>query len=648
MARHDHEEGRHRRWLEDARKYLRRGDLEGALPALLRLPPPRRDELLPHAAALFRRAVEEQHRRGAWGGLGGLAARVEAEPGLVEQGVDPEEARALYWPLMWAAGRAREWTRAQRLWEPLAKTVRERAPRLAEAVEAWISTQGAPAIEVVAPVLASLPSLDSRLGIEPVRPRVAVPAPRSKAEVEGAVLALAAIEPFPVFARRTDAWAREAPAEVARAVWELAGQLAARELWLRAAADKEVTALAEPASFLARAAREAGASEVLSGLVLQALRVLTARLPHKALSRAEEAEAWCSLAQAAALQPEARPWVLQAVSELRFSEGALPQALRLYEALLALSLDAALWARAFLAWGERHPDAHLAPRWLQEGLRQLIATQAPALVAWLQKAGASESTALMEAVASTCAPEWVESWVEACWEGADKPLRRLLSGAIVILMDRTRDKKAMRRMERKVLSARSLEEAARILLGGEGLEEAAEDWGKLPAEGLRIWRRFAPRMLTYDAEFLNEAVRQAFSPAEAWEAVERYLEANGEDVAYLEALQATEMGGREDLSKRVLARWLERRSGDVQALAEAAVAGERIGIPCKYLHPMLESFLLAVAAQPSSTASAAVKQAQALAREHKVRLRKRKASRKKATTTPTERVSHLKRKGGAS
>lgn len=648
MPRHDHEEGRHRRWLEDARKYLRRGDLEGALPALLRLPPPRRDELLPHAAALFRKAVEEQHRRGAWGGLGELAARAEAEPGLVERGASPEEARALYWPLMWAAGRARAWARAQKLWGFLATTARESAPRLAAAVEAWIVTQGVPASEAVAPALACLPPVDARLGIEPARPHAAVSAPRSMAEVEQAVLALCAIEPFPVFARRIEAWAREAPAEVAQAVWELAGQLAARELWLRAASDKEVTALSEPASLLARAAHAAGASEALPGLVLQALRVLTARLPHTGLSRAEEAEAWCSLAQAAALQPDARPWVIQAVSELRFSERALPRALRLYEALLPLSVNAALWARAFLAWDERHPDGHLAPRWLQEGLRQLIATQAPALLAWFQKAENSESTALMEAVAFSCPPELVESWVDACWEGADEPLRRLLSGAIVILLDRTRDKKAKRRMERKVLSARSLEEVARILFGGEDQEEAARDWGELSTEGLRIWRRFVPRMLTYDAEFLNEAVRQASSPAEAWAAVERYLEANRGDTAYLEALQATDMAGREELAQRVLARWIERCSGHAQALAEAAVAGERMGLPCKYLHPVLKSFLVAAAAQPSSDPSAAVKQAQALARGHRVQVRKRKASRKKAATAPTERVSRLKRKRGAS
>jgi hypothetical protein len=150
MARHDREEGQHRRWLEDARKFLGRGDLEGALPVLLRLPQPLRDELLPRAAPLFRRAVEEQHRRGAWGMLSGLAARAEAERGLVERGVDPEEAQSLYWPLMWAAGRARDWARAQRLWELLATTVRESAPRLAAAVEAWIVSQGSPASEAVA------------------------------------------------------------------------------------------------------------------------------------------------------------------------------------------------------------------------------------------------------------------------------------------------------------------------------------------------------------------------------------------------------------------------------------------------------------------------------------------------------------------
>jgi hypothetical protein len=155
-------------------------------------------------------------------------------------------------------------------------------------------------------------------------------------------------------------------------------------------------------------------------------------------------------------------------------------------------------------------------------------------------------------------------------------------------------------------------------------------------------------MLTYDAEFLTEAVRQASLLTEAWEAVERYLEANRGDTAYLEALQATDMAGREELSQRVLAQWIKQRSGEVQALAEAAVAAERMGLPCKYLHPVLKSFLQAMAAQPSSAPSAAVKQAQELARGHRVQLRKRKASREKAATAPTERVSRPKRKRGAS
>jgi hypothetical protein len=262
-------------------------------------------------------------------------------------------------------------------------------------------------------------------------------------------------------------------------------------------------------------------------------------------------------------------------------------------------------------------------------LRQLIATQAPTLLAWLRRAGPSESTALIEAVAFTCSPELVEAWVEACWEGADEELRRVLSGAIVTLLDRTRDKRAMRMMERKVLSARSVKEAERLLLGEEGLEEAVKEWRTLSAEGLRIWRRFAPRMLTYDVGFLKEAVRQASSPDEAWEAVERYLEANRGDVAHLQALKAADMAQREELSRRVLARWMEERSGDVQALAEAAVAGERMGLPCEYLHPVLESFLLASAAQPPAAPSVAVSHAREMASRHEVQPPEPKASRKR-------------------
>jgi hypothetical protein len=270
------------------------------------------------------------------------------------------------------------------------------------------------------------------------------------------------------------------------------------------------------------------------------------------------------------------------------------------------------------------------------------------LLAWLQKASDSESIELIEAVAFTCAPEWVEAWVEACWEDADEPLRRVLSGAIVILLENAREKKARRRMEHMIRGARSLEEAARILLGDEGLEGAAEDWGELSAEGLRIWRRFAPRMLTYDAAFLNEAVRQASSQAEAWEAVERYLKAHGGDAGHIEALLAADRGGRKELAQRVMARWMEQRAGDVQALAQAAVASEGMGLPCEYLHPLLESFLLAMAALPPSAPSPAVVQAQAMARRHEVRPRKRKASRKKAAASPAARVSRLKPKGGTS
>ncbi|QRO01354.1 hypothetical protein JRI60_21165 [Archangium violaceum] len=95
MEKHDRTGRQHRQWLEEARKYQKRGDLEGMLSALLRLPPPLREELLPSAAALFRQAVREQHRRGSWRTLSTQAVRVDAEPGLVERGAAPEEAWAI-------------------------------------------------------------------------------------------------------------------------------------------------------------------------------------------------------------------------------------------------------------------------------------------------------------------------------------------------------------------------------------------------------------------------------------------------------------------------------------------------------------------------------------------------------------------------
>ncbi|WP_224362696.1 DUF6109 family natural product biosynthesis protein [Hyalangium versicolor] len=642
MAQQASEERQHRRWLEDARKYLGRGDLEATLAPLLRLPPELREEFLPRGAALFRDAVQKQHRRGDWGMLATLAARADAEPRLVEQGVGLDEAQATWWPLVWAAGRAREWARSQRLWQSLVPTAREKAPRLSVAMEAWIVGQGVPAPESVAAVLECLPPVDLRLGIEPVRLSPNLRAPRSVEEVEGAVLALCAMEPFTVFSSRVEAWAREASAEVIRAVWQLTGQLAARELWLRATAGKGFAAYAEPASLLARAARGVGDPQVLSVQALQALRVVTGSLPLEGLARAEDAEGWCSLAQAIALQPDMRPWVMRAASEVRFSGAALPQALRLYEALLDFAPDAPIWARALLAWDEHKPEARSAPEWLQKGLRELIATQVPSLLAWLKALKPSESNLLVECVASTYAPELVESWVEGSWELADEELRRVLSGAISVLLDRSRNKQAVRKMERLVRGALDSKDAARLVIE-QGIEQLAATV-ELSAEGLRIWRRFGSRMLTYRAEFLEEAVRQAASEAEAWEVAERYLQARAGDPAYIDVLLAMDGGGQIGLARRVLGRWVERRSEDVQALAKAALSLGSMEAPCEYLHPMLEALLRTLEGQPQSARTAEVLRALALARDHGVRLRKRRAPRKKKEPANPEKEPAPRRK----
>lgn len=647
MARHDREERQHRRWLEDARKHLTRGDVEGTVSALLRLPPGLREELLPRSAELFREAVEEQHRRGAWGALSTLAAHADAEPGFVERSAEAEAARRAYWPLMWAAARARDWARARRLWRPLADVLRGRSPHVAEAAEAWLSSQGAPAPERMTAGLDALPTVDARLGVEPARPRVSVPPPRTPPEVEEAVLALRATEPFSVFASRLETWAREASAEVARAVWGLAGQLAARELWLRAEEGRGVASLQEPASLLARSVREGGAPPELAATTLQALRAVAAGLPPEGILRTEEAEAYAVLAQAAALYPDLRNPVVQAVSQVRFSGPALSRALRLYEALLDVRLDVALWARAFLVWDEARPQTQHAPSWLQDGLRRLLSEDVPGLLSWLRGATPSEREVLIEVVALTCSPPLVEAWVEACWDGADEALRHALSGAIVTLLERSRAKRAGKDVDSLLRGAQTAEEAMRVLLGMEGAFEEAQALLELPPEGLRTWRRFASRVLPYRREFLEEASRQATSDDEAWEATLRYLEAHPGDGAYLDALSAMCMTGRELFGKRVLARWLERLGGDAHALAEAAVATERTATPCEYLHPLLEAFLAAQAGpRPASESSAAVRQARLLARAHGIRQRKPRAPRKKkaASEAPSERAPRPKRK----
>jgi hypothetical protein len=650
MGKHDRTGRQHRQWLEEARKYQKRGDLEGMLSALLRLPPPLREELLPSGAALLRQAVREQHRRGSWSTLSTQAVRVDAEPGLVERGAAPEEAWATYWPLVWAAGRARDWERARRLWQPLTDPARAHAPLLAEAMDGWLSSEGSPAPELIAPALERLPPVDSRLGIEPPSQRVSPPPPRSLEEVEGALLALCALEPFPVFVSRAEAWARAAPTEVARAIWELAGQLAARELWLRASEGKGHAALSEPASLLARVVREGGAPQALSVPTLQALRVVAAGLARTVVSRLEDAEPLCTLAQAAALQPSSQPWVVQAVSGLRFEGAALPRALGLYQDLLARSANAPLWARAFLAWCEQNPEAPNAPGWLQEGLGRLVATEASSLLSWLGGAVPSERRALIECVASTCAPDLVESWVEVCWEGASEELRREFSEAVRILLDRGRMKQEGRQLERLLRGARNMEEAERMLLElEEAMMEQVSSSMKLTGDGLRIWRRFAPRVLTYQVEFLEEAVRQASSDAEAWDAAVRYLEAHPGNMGHLEALRTMEVCAREALARRILERWLERLADHVLALAEAVVAAGSMNTPCQYLHPVLEAFMRALSEQLPALKAPVVEQARALAHEHGYKLRKRGASRKKkAASTTARRASRAKKESESS
>jgi hypothetical protein len=648
MARPDLEERQHRRWLEDARKHLTRGDLEGALPMLLRVPSPLREEVLLPGAVLFRKRVREHHQRGAWGALSTLAARADAEPGLVERGVEAEEARATYWPLLWAAGRARDWARAQRLWQPLAAVARERAPQLAVALDTWLSSQGAVTAEALAPVLSRLPAVDARLGIEPARVHATVPAPRSVAEVEEAVLALCALEPFAVFASRAGTWAREAPAEVAQVVWELAGQLAARELWIRAEAGKGAAALSEPAVLLARAVREAHAPAVLSEPVVQALRLVSSVLPREGLSRLEEAEPWCALAHAAALQHEVRPWVVRAVVGIRCLGAAVPRVLRLYEALLDLAPEVALWARAFLTWCEWQPEAPSAPGWLEAGLRRLLSTEVPALLAWLKGATPAERKALVDGVASTCAPELVEAWVEALWEGADEPLRRELGGAIKTLLDRSRVKSSGRQLDRLLRGAKDEKQAIRILM--EHQLEHAQALEKLSAEGLRIWRRFASRVFPFQEKFLEVALHEAASDTEAWQAAMAYLQAHPGDRGYVEVLRAMDMVRLEVLAKRALAQWLEQRAGDVRALAGAVMAADRMATPCQYLHPVLEAFMQALAERPPSEApTEEVQRARTVAGNHGYRLRKRRASRKKkaGSKAPTEGSPRPRRRSRA-
>ena len=66
-------------------------------------------------------------------------------------------------------------------------------------------------------------------------------------------------------------------------------------------------------------------------------------------------------------------------------------------------------------------------------------------------------------------------------------------------------------MERLLRGVRNMEDAERMLMGMEGAMEQVYSSMKLTGDGLRIWRRFASRVLTYQVEFLEVAVRQGMA-----------------------------------------------------------------------------------------------------------------------------------------
>ncbi|MHB8874234.1 MAG: DUF6109 family natural product biosynthesis protein, partial [Myxococcaceae bacterium] len=413
-------------------KGLARKDAERAATALLKLSPEERTGLLPAVAALVRGDIAAAHGRGDWSRLGFWAARADREPRLLgDGGAQAAEAR---WPLVWAAGRGKDFPRALRLWQPLHSELRERGPVLAGAVDAWLLSEGRPGPEALAGVPRAPPP-DQRLGYEPVRKRAPIARPDCVAAVEQAVLACCALEPWPVFAETARGWVERSSPEVGLAVRVLAGRLAVREQLRRTAACGRGPSA--PAVLLAALAKPPEALAALATEVLVSFRLLASAGRGRPFESEEEARPFCALAEVAFGLPAQRLLVTEAVVGRLFGAGAARAGLRLLERILAASNQPALALKALRLWSLARSEGPAAPAWLAQAWRRLAGGEPGALTALLARQEPKEARETLQLASDSLPLDLGEAVIDALWAGATPELRHQLAEMVRALVARS-------------------------------------------------------------------------------------------------------------------------------------------------------------------------------------------------------------------
>ncbi|HEY3352690.1 MAG TPA: DUF6109 family natural product biosynthesis protein [Polyangia bacterium] len=640
MGRESAAERQRRRAVDEVRRGVARRDVARTVDYLLTLPREARADLVAPVADLVRNEIAREHRAGRWARLTFLAARIEREPRLLETGAGPPAVRDARWALLWAAINAREWDRARGHLEAL-----ELPPSpLARALAALVAARGAPEPAAIAGVpLPAAAVSEAAIG----RSQVPVPPPPCTPEaVEARVLACYAGQAWSVFVATVEHWARAASPAVARPLLVLAAQLAARELWGAAYRG-------EAAVFIARAARDAGAPAELQAEVLLALRVAVAALPAEEPAAGPAARRYLAVAGAAASYAALRPVVVATLAGTLLDGDLFVPALAVSEELLRAAPSGALWLKAVTMWALGPGEGEPAPAWLVRALEALLG-QPGELLAPLRGLPPDRQEAALQALAFALPLPLLERTLDLLWRGRDEPLGAVLGDVLDVLLARARAAAGGRRAERHDPRVRELlaEMAADMGLGGEiDLDEAmrspmgrqlqaeagalldADESDELPVAVLPVWRRFRDRAVPIHVRFLELALVNAPTAAEAEAALAAHLAAAREIEAWLRVLEAAALEGCPRATAAVEARLLAVHGADPAALARGLRAAGRLGAPDR-LRQALAVALIDAAAGAAPPLPAAVQEMLLEARMLDPRRPRRRGRRAGGTAPP--------------
>lgn len=555
---------------DNVEKGIRRGDAEVALQALLRLAPPERAPFIEQVGALFRVAVQADHRARNWSKLMSWASRAERIPGLEGLPGSPEFF-ATHWALTWGAVKTKEWDRARRWWQPLSPVLRQQAPAFAAALEAVVSGGATP--EVVAPFLTAPSPDDPRLGKEPKRRHLEWKAPTSAEDVERTLLSMVGREPWGVFAANVTQWAPLANEASRGRMLELAGHLATRETVKRLASSQAHPG--EPAVLLRFAVESLGAPASLADEALLVFRMLAARMPREVRAVAAARE-FTQGALAASAYEALRPLVGAVLTRLTFTPEAAGPVLKLIDHLLGQQPDVALLGKALLLlsnFGPEGADAHRPSPVLVRAFSTTITTDAAALGRWFDGLTPQQRKGLAGWMSFVLPVELVQAFVPAAWPWVAPAARKELVWVVENVLLRLRD----------LHLTSDLDDLDDWLDDDDPLE------GPLPPQARPFWNAVRDLVLPEDLVFLPFALREARGERP----LELVTRALGEKPTIEKLIGAWDLLRRDKhpaaLTKHVEAQIFQRHGRDLHALIHGVMEAQRLALPVALKRKLAEA-----------------------------------------------------------